>query len=97
MSTIEMPYEQLPSAVKDMLTPDQWQEERGGAIDKNESVPSSGVYINLQDGQRREFKEGDPAPAPLLPAPDFAGASGQPGTGTRTQPAADPRSRTWGE
>src|SRR5688500_10085305 len=38
MSTIEMPYEQLPSAVKDMLTPDQWQEERGGAIDKNESV-----------------------------------------------------------
>lgn len=46
-----------------MLTADQWQEARGGALAKDESVPSSGVYINLQDGQRREFQEGDPEQA----------------------------------
>jgi hypothetical protein len=93
----QMTYEQLPPAAKDMLTAEQWEEARTTIVQPGEAIPVDGIYLNLMDGELREYAEGDPAPDPLLLSDNLPQAVASGGTRERTQPTADPRSRTWGE
>jgi hypothetical protein len=93
----QMTYEQLPPAAKDMLTREQWEEARTTIVMRGEAIPQDGTYLNLIDGELGDYMQGDPASDPLLLSDNLPRAVASGGTHDRTQPAADRRSRAWGE
>ena len=77
MPHVDIAYEELPDTVKDNLTEAQWRLAQQGAILEGMKIPETTFYVNLKNGQRRRYDEGERATAPLLPEHDLAGAHGK--------------------
>ena len=77
MPIVDIPYQELPDTVKDNLTEAQWIEAQRGAILEGMKIPETTYYVNLKNGQRRQYQQGERANAPLLPEHDLAGARGK--------------------
>ena len=77
MPHVDIAYEELPDTVKDNLTETQWREAEREAILEGMKIPDTTFYVNLKNGQRRRYDEGERANAPLLPEHDLAGARGK--------------------
>ena len=86
MPHVNIAYEKLPDAIKDNLTPAQWEEAQRDVIDDGDSVPESTVYINVKTGLCRPYQAGEPAHGPLLPTHDLSGGRGADDTQFRTKP-----------
>jgi hypothetical protein len=87
---VDIPYERLPGAVKDNLSPQQWRLAQREVIPEGEKVPETSMYVNLKNGQRYVVEEGVRANGPLLPAYNLAGARGGDDTQFRTRPPNAP-------
>lgn len=83
----DIPYEELPNAVKQNLTPHQWAEALRNVIPEGGLVPQTTEYLNLKNGQRKRYVFGKRAPAPLLATHDLAGGRGADETQFHTAPA----------
>jgi hypothetical protein len=83
-------YEELPQAVKDNLSPEQWRLAQREVIWEGERVSETGMYINLKNGQRYVVEESVPANGPLLPVYDLSGAHGKDDTQFHTRPPTAP-------
>ncbi len=86
MPIIDLPYEELPTIVRDNLTPDQWILAQRGVIDEGVAVPETTGYVNLKNGERKTYLAGERADAPLLPEHDLAGGRGSDDTQFHTTP-----------
>ncbi len=73
----EWPYDRLPGAIKNNLTPEQWEEARSRVVQAGDAVPDGAIYINLKNGQMRRYEAGDRAEGPLLAAHNLAGGRGK--------------------
>ncbi len=82
----DVAYGQLPNAVKQNLTPEQWARAQGNVIAEGGMVPQTTVYLNLKNGQSLRYEYGQRAPAPLLATHDLAGGRGADETQFRTSP-----------
>ncbi|MBX5490895.1 MAG: hypothetical protein IRZ14_07030 [Chloroflexi bacterium] len=83
---VDIPYDQLPAAVKHNLSREQWLEAQRGVILEGQSVPDTTQYIDLKSGQCRQYIAGEVATGPLLPTHDLAGGRGADSTQFRTTP-----------
>jgi hypothetical protein len=88
--TDDLRYEQLPAAVKNNLSAEQWQEVGGLVVWEGATVPEATIYVNLKNGQHVRYERGARAPAPLLAAHNLAGARGKDSTQFHTAPAGAP-------
>lgn len=79
-------YGNLPSAVTDNLTPEQWHEVQPMVIHEHQRVPETTSYINLKNGQISLYAEGQRANAPLLAEHNLAGGRGMDSTQFHTSP-----------
>ena len=86
MVHVDIAYEKLPRAIKDNLTPDQWEEAQPDVIAEGDGVPETTVYINLKNGLCRQYLAGEPADGPLLPTHDLSGGRGADDTQFHTKP-----------
>lgn len=84
-----LPYEELPNAVKQNLTPRQWAEAQQHVILEGGTVPETTIYLNLKNGKFQRYEAGQHASAPLLAAHDLAGGLGAEDTHFRTAPSDD--------
>lgn len=79
-------YENLPNAVKNNVSEDQWDEVQRMVVPEDSEVPQTTQYINLKDGYSRSYEQGEKAPAPLLATHDLAGARGKDDIQFRSSP-----------
>jgi hypothetical protein len=86
MSAFELEYDRLPGLVKHNLTAEQWDEARRAVVAEGMPVPETTVYLDLKNGQSREYSRGDAAPGPLLAMHDLAGGRGQDSAQFHTAP-----------
>ncbi len=84
-------YESLPGAIKNNLTPEQWEEARSRVISAGANVPDSAIYVNLKNGQMRYYEADDLAAGPLLAVHNLAGARGKDTEQFRTVPDGAPQ------
>ncbi len=87
MADLDIAYEQLPSPIKDNLTAEQWREARREIVGEGDPVPDTTSYINVKNGQCRQYERGEPADGPLLATHNLSGARGGDSTQFHTQPA----------
>lgn len=79
-------YENLPSPIKDNLSPEQWLEAQNAIILEGNPVPETTSYINIKNGVCQQYQAGERAPGPLLPTHDLAGGRGYDDTQFHTSP-----------
>lgn len=90
MPFVDIPYEELPRAVKDNLSEEQWRLAQREVIPEGDKVPETATYINLKNGQSYVVKEGERTTAPLLPIYDLSGGGGTDDTQFHTHPPMAP-------
>lgn len=86
MPNVDIRYEELPSPVRDNLSPDQWRLAQRGVVPEGGTVPETTVYINLKNGQCLQYEQGQHTSAPLLPTHDLSGGRGTDDTQFYTSP-----------
>ncbi|HLH25167.1 MAG TPA: hypothetical protein VK066_21815 [Chloroflexota bacterium] len=86
MPHVDIAYDELPSAIKDNLSPAQWQEAQRDVILGGDPVPDTTQYISLKSGLCRQYRAGEPADGPLLPTHDLSGGGGADDTQFHTAP-----------
>lgn len=77
MALKDVRYADLPEAIKNNLTPDQFEFARIDVVEEGEIVPETTEYIDLASGIRKVFSRGERAPGDLLPTHDLSGAHGK--------------------
>lgn len=87
MPDVDISYEELPRAVQDNLTPDQWRQALRGVVPEGGNVPETTMYLNLKNGQSLQYEQGQRANAPLLAEHDLAGGRGADDTQFHTLPS----------
>ena len=80
MAFVGVRYEDLPEAVKNNLTEEQFDLAKVDVVEAGEMVPGTTEYIDLATGVRRTYRDGEIAPADLLPTHDLSGAHGKDNT-----------------
>jgi hypothetical protein len=86
MPIVDIDYEQLPSAIKDNLSPDQWRRAQRGIIAEGTPVPDTTRYIDVKSGLCFEYQAGEPARGYILPVHDLSGAGGKENAQFETAP-----------
>jgi hypothetical protein len=86
MPAEHIPYGNLPQEVTDNLTPEQWHEALVAIVHEHTIVPETTEYINLKNGQIRQYEVGERADAPLLATHNLSGGRGQDSTQFHTSP-----------
>jgi hypothetical protein len=83
-------FEQLPGAVKNNLTAEQWEDVKPRVIADGNPAPDSAVYVNLKNGQQRRYEAGELVQGPVIAAHNLAGGRGQDSTQFHTVPPNAP-------
>ncbi len=86
MVHVNITYDKLPGAIKDNLTPAQWEEAQRDVIAEGDAVPETTIYINVKNGLCQQYQAGEPAAGPLLPTHDLSGGHGADDTQFHTKP-----------
>ena len=86
MAHLDLAYDKLPGAIKDNLSPAQWEEAQRDVIAEGDAVPETTVYVDVKNGQCRAYQAGELASGPLLPAHDLSGGGGADDTQFHTMP-----------
>jgi hypothetical protein len=84
---VDIPYEELPDVVKHNLTPSQWEEAQYEVIPQGGVTPDTTEYLNLKNGQFKNYKAGEHACAPLLAAHNLSGGRGADSTQFHSAPS----------
>lgn len=86
MPHVDIAYDKLPRAIKDNLTPAQWEEAQRDVVAEGDGVPETTVCINVKNGLCQQYQAGEPANGPPLPTHDLSGGRGADDTQFHTKP-----------
>ncbi len=77
MAGTNVDYSQLPAAIKDNLSEEQWAFARHEIIQDGQRIPESTAYINVRNGCCQDYEIGEIADGPLLATHNLSGGRGR--------------------